>query len=73
MADSIETYLTNDSDAPIAPKTYLQGYDNYGLYDIVCIDNLDNPNLIDDGFLAIQAYSVDPITCDFIAIVNNYH
>jgi hypothetical protein len=73
MANSIETYLTNDSDAPVATKTYLQGYDNYGIYDICCIDNLDNPNLIGSGFLAIQAYSIDPITCNFIQIVNSYH
>jgi hypothetical protein len=73
MANSIETYLSNDADAPVVPKIYLQGYDNYGIYDICCIDDLDNPNVIGSGFLAVQAYSVEPITCNFIEIVNSYH
>jgi hypothetical protein len=73
MANSIETYLSNDADAPAAPKIYLQGYDNYGIYDIFCIDDLANSNVIGSGFLAVQAYSVEPVTCNFIEIVNSYH
>ena len=62
-----------DDSLPLIPKDSLQQYDNFQIYDICCIDDLDNPNLIGDGLLAIQAYSVNPIACNFIQIVNFYH
>lgn len=62
-----------DNSLPLIPKPSLQQYDNFQIYDICCLDDLENPNMIGDGFLAIQAYSVEPITCDFIQIVNSYH
>lgn len=62
-----------DNSLPLIPKPSLQQYDNFQTYDICCLDDLDNPNIIGDGFLAVQAYSVEPITSNFIDIINTYH
>lgn len=59
-----------DNRLPAVPKPSLQQYDNYQIYDLVCVDKSTTNQFKD--FLAIQAYSPLQITCDFIAIANTY-
>lgn len=64
------TYLNHSDDRlPPIPKESLQQYDNYQIYDLVCVDK---PEGKFKNFLAIQAYSTKPINCDFITIANLY-
>jgi hypothetical protein len=68
---------------PANPKASAQGLDNYGIYDLVCTDavySTYSSNTITsvrkkerENFLAIQAYSVQPIACDFQSIVSTYN
>ena len=60
----------SDDRLPLVSKPSLQQYDNYQIYDLVCIDKSSSNEF--KNFLAIQAYSTKPILCNFIAIVNTY-
>lgn len=60
-----------DEYLPPVVKPSLQQYDNYQIYDLVCVDISANAKL--KKWLAIQAYSPTAITCDFITIANQYH
>jgi hypothetical protein len=59
-----------DNYLPSVPKPSLQQYDNYQIYDVVCIDK--SPTQRFKSWLAVQAYSTSPVQCDFIAIANTY-
>jgi hypothetical protein len=59
-----------DDGLPPLPKPSLQQYDNYQIYDLVCVDKLVSEKF--KHFLAIQAYSPYQIQCDFVAIANTY-
>ena len=82
MPDNISAYLLNDPYRPLVPKSSLQQYDNYRIYDLVCVDEVKTTysagsvvnvtSKKQQDFLAIQAYSVIPILPDFVAIVNAY-
>ncbi len=80
------TYLGHsDQDLPSIPKPSLQQYDNYQIYDMVCVDvayemrrQSDN-SVIDNNlvmpkssWMAIQAFSPYDRECDFIEIANTY-
>jgi hypothetical protein len=68
---------------PPIPQPSLRGWDNYQIYDIVCTDSIystyESNTVVSvvkkkrQNFLAIQAYSIKPIECDFQAIVNSYY
>ncbi|NJR31627.1 MAG: hypothetical protein HC778_00550 [Chamaesiphon sp. CSU_1_12] len=68
---------------PPIPKPSLQGWDNYQIYDVVCTDSIfstyEGGEIVNvtkkerQNFLAVQAYSLKPIECDFQAIVNTYN
>jgi hypothetical protein len=59
-----------DTQLPQTPKHSLQQYDNYQIYNLVCIDK--SSTQIFKNWLAIQAYSPHLIDCDFISIANTY-
>ena len=59
-----------DDYLPVIPKPSLQQYDNYQIYDLICVDK--SPTIQFKNFVAIQAYSPFPIPCDFIAIANRF-
>ena len=59
-----------DDYLPLVPKPSLQQYDNYQIYDLVCIDKAASQQLL--NFLSIQAYSPFDINCDFVAIANRF-
>jgi hypothetical protein len=71
-----------DDYLPDIPTPSLQQYDNYQIYDIGCVDfwyettvdgvTTQSPITKQTAFLAVQAYSVTPIECDFIAIMQVY-
>lgn len=60
----------NDNYLPTVPKLSSQQYDNYQIYDLVCVDK--SPSKKFKNFLAIQAYSPYPINSNFIDIVAQY-
>jgi hypothetical protein len=60
----------DDEYLPLSPKPSLQQYDNYQIYDLVCVDK--SPTVKFKNFLAIQSYSIKPINCDFISIAIQY-
>lgn len=77
-------YLSHeDSYLPVNSKPELQQWDNYGIYDLICTDSIYSTyssNVITrvrkrklQNFLAVQAYSVVPISCDFQAIASTYN
>lgn len=60
----------DDDYLPLVSKPSLQQYDNYQIYDLVCVDK--SSDQLRKDFLAIQAYSPRIIHTDFIAIANTY-
>ena len=82
MTLQIYQYMTEDVYAPETLKPSLQQYDNYQIYDLYCEDitfqvasSVDGnyANLIKNkNRLAVQAYSIQPIPCNFDAIIKQY-
>lgn len=60
----------SDADLPNTPKPSLQPYDNYQIYDLICVDKSSTE--LQKDFLAIQSYSPRIIHTNFIAIANTY-
>jgi hypothetical protein len=59
-----------DADLPSTTKPSLQQYDNYQIYDLICVDK--SPTQLNKDFLAIQSYSPRIIRTNFVAIANIY-
>lgn len=78
----INNYLPDDHYKPTSPKSQLQQYDNYQIYDIACVDitknkielNGTNSSSQAKGVkrIAVQAYNPVPIKCNFAQIVVDY-
>jgi hypothetical protein len=72
-----------DGYLPVIGVPSAQQYDNYGIYDIVCVDILLHKYLTNvivsttttaqSSWLAIQAYSVESIPMNFQTIINMYN
>jgi hypothetical protein len=74
--------IIEDNYLPLMQIESLRQYDNYQIYDLICVDiktdRLVRSTLVagtpklKNGFLAVQTFSLSPITCDFIAIALTY-
>jgi hypothetical protein len=86
LAQSVDFYLNElkDEYAPSVPNPPLQQYSPYQTDDIYCIDIAsvvtdENGEIIENNylelqeFLAVQAYSIEPIRCNFNQIAKDYH
>jgi hypothetical protein len=60
----------DDDYLPPIPKPSLQQYDNYQIYDLICVDKTVTNQF--KNWLAVQAYNPSVIDCDFISIANTY-
>ena len=85
MAGSVNFYLNalGDEYAPTVANPPLQRYSPYQTDDIYCVDIasvvkdgngkiVENNDLKLQEFLAVQAYSIEPIPCDFNKIARDY-
>lgn len=70
LAFSVEYQGITDNNLPLIPIEPLRQYDNYQIYDLVCVDN--SLTQLFKSWLAIQSYNVTPILCDFVAIAKTY-
>jgi hypothetical protein len=79
---SLFAALDNDRYQPTELKPALAQWDNYQIYNLGCVDTwterMSNGEILRDAiklktsFIAVQAYSIQPIACDFSAIMNTY-
>ena len=78
---TIADYLINDDYRPPIPKAHLQQYDNYQIHHLYCVDIIcqrtsgppgDTDDLIFQSFIAVQAYDITNIECDFDEIIQAY-
>jgi hypothetical protein len=85
LAESVNVYLNALADeyAPSVPNPPLQQYSPYQTDDIYCVDIasvvkdatgniVENNELKLQEFLAVQAYSIELIPCDFNKIAKDY-
>ena len=78
---AVGDYLINDEYRPLIPKPHLQQYDNYQIHHLYCVDifcqknrdgNVTPDDLIFQSFIAVQAYDIADIECNFDEIIQAY-
>ena len=78
----MSSYLgKNDETLPVVSKPTSQQYDPYSIYDVHCVDITSQRNGTTETntfvtrklwTIAVQAYHITPILCDFNQIIRDY-